>query len=366
MFKHTKLRTVLCSWAMILLVMLTFPNCSKSQEVEIEEDGPVQTRPDVTVDPFKQNEALGKGVNLGNALEAPTEGEWGMVIEEEFIQLISDAGFDAVRIPVRWNAHAMQSVPYTIADSFFERVDEVIRWALERDLKVVLNIHHYNTLFEKPQAHRERFLSIWDQIAKHYHDKPNDLIFEVLNEPHGNLSPSLWNRYLARAIEVIRVSNPYRTLVIGTAPWGGIDGLKDLSIPENERNVIVTVHYYNPFQFTHQGASWAGEQADEWVGRMWTANERQKAALGKDFDTVEEWAESHNRPIYLGEFGAYSAAPQESREIWTDYVRSAAEKRDFSWSYWEFGAGFGIYNRETNEWRDGLLEALLPESPELE
>lgn len=365
MLKQTVLRSFLCSWAVVLL-LITFSNCSNRQEIEIENDGPVQMKPEESVDPFKQNEALGKGVNLGNALEAPVEGDWGMVIEEEFIQLISDAGFDAIRIPVRWNAHAMGNAPYTIEENFIERVDKVINWALKRDLKVVLNIHHYDALFENPQAQRERFLSIWEQIAEHYHDRPNDLIFEILNEPHGNLSPSLWNLYLERAIEVIRQSNPFRTVVIGTAPWGGIDGLKDLSIPENERNVIVTVHYYNPFQFTHQGASWAGEQADVWVGTTWTATERQKAALDRDFDTIEEWAESHNRPIYLGEFGAYSAAPQESREIWTDYVRSAAEKRNFSWSYWEFGAGFGIYDRETDEWRDGLLEAMLPVSPELE
>lgn len=154
--------------------------------------------------------------------------------------------------------------------------------------------------------------------------------------------------------------------MVGTANWGGIDRLTSLNIPAQERNVIVTVHYYNPFQFTHQGASWAGEQADDWLGTTWTATESQKAALDEDLDSVKQWAERHNRPVYLGEFGAYSAAPQQSREAWTEYVRSAAEQRNFSWSYWEFGAGFGIYNRDTKEWRDGLLQALIPGSPELE
>ena len=87
--------------------------------------------------------------------------------------------------------------------------------------------------------------------------------------------------------------------------------------------------------------------------------------MDEDFDLVKEWAEQHDRPVLLGEFGAYSAAPQESREIWTDYIREAAEQRNFSWSYWEFGAGFGIYDRENSQWREGLLKALLPDSPVL-
>lgn len=351
----------------LLASFMLLPTCSHSQGVDQNQDkSPVQPEPEQPVDPFEQNQRLGRGVNLGNALEAPAEGEWGMVIEEEYIQLISDAGFDAVRIPVRWNAHAGQQAPYTINGSFFDRVDEVIGWALERNLMVVLNIHHYNALMENPEEHRQRFLAIWEQIAEHYYDTSNDLLFEILNEPHGELSATPWNQYLRDAINVIRESNPYRTLVVGTSPWGGIGGLKDLSIPEEDQNIITTVHYYNPFQFTHQGASWAGDESDEWLGTTWTATEEQKRVVNEDFDFVQRWAEEHNRPIYLGEFGAYEAAPRQSRSIWTDYIRSAAEKRNFSWSYWEFGAGFGIYNRDANKWRNGLLKALLPTSPELQ
>jgi len=343
-------------------LILIFCNTDNSNDSMIlESDHPIQTPPD----PFDLNNRLGSGINLGNALEAPAEGDWGMVIEEKFIQLISDAGFDAVRIPIRWNAHAETSPPYTIAQEFFNRVDEVIGWALERDLLIVINIHHYDELMELPHQHRDRFLALWEQIAGHYESFSEDLLFEVLNEPHDNLEPELWNELLKEAIDVIRDTNPNRTVVIGTAPWGGFGGLANLSIPENDRNLIVTVHYYNPFQFTHQGAGWVGEQADDWVGTTWTGTDGQKAAVDEDFNAVQEWAEEHNRPIHLGEFGVYSAAPIESRELWTEYVREAAEERDFSWAYWEFGAGFGVYDRDENEWRNGLLRALLPESPEL-
>lgn len=350
--------------SILVLLSLTLVFCN----TEISDDSafpvwenPIQTQQD----PFDLNNRLGRGINLGNALEAPAEGDWGMVIEENFIQLISDAGFDAVRIPIRWNAHAETSTPYTIEPVFFDRIDEVIGWALERDLLVMINIHHYDELMEHPHQHRDRFLALWEQIAGHYEAYGEELLFEVLNEPHDNLEPELWNEFLNEAIDVIRETNPNRTVVIGTAPWGGFAGLENLIIPENDRNLIVTVHYYNPFQFTHQGAGWAGDQADEWIGTTWTGTEGQLAAVDEDFNTVQKWAEEHNRPVHLGEFGAYSAAPLESRELWTEYVREAAEERDFSWAYWEFGAGFGVYDREENEWRSGLLRALLPDSPEL-
>jgi endoglucanase len=314
----------------------------------------------VPSDPFELNQAMQRGINLGNALEAPQEGDWGMVIREEYIREIAETGFDAIRIPVRWNAHADYESPYTIDPAFFNRVDEIIGWALDRDLIVMINIHHYDELMQRPHQHRQRFLAIWEQIAEHYSEYPTTLLFEILNEPHDHLTPELWNSLLAETIDIIRVSNPHRTLVIGTAPWGGFYGLEHLEVPVNDRNIIVTVHYYDPFQFTHQGAGWAGDEADEWIGTAWEGSPGEMSAIDESFNNVYEWANQHNRPIHLGEFGAYQVAPYESRILWTDYVRTAAEERNFSWAYWEFGAGFGAFDRESSQWREELLEALIP------
>ncbi len=177
-----------------------------------------------------------------------------MVIEEEFIQCIKDAGFESVRIPIRWNAYAAPSEPYKINKKKFERVDEVIGWSLDRGLAVMINIHHYNELMETPRAHRNRLSGLWKQIASHYKEYPEEVVFEVLNEPHENLTPDLWNMYLYEVIEVIRHTNTHRVIVAGTANWGGFDGLQYLEMPEDDRQMITTVHYYNPFQFTHQDA----------------------------------------------------------------------------------------------------------------
>jgi endoglucanase len=79
-----------------------------------------------------------------------------------------------------------------------------------------------------------------------------------------------------------------------------------------------------------------------------------------EFDQAAKWSKEHKRPIYLGEFGAYEKADLESRVRWTTAIVREAEKRGFSWAYWEFGASFGAYDRQQGEWREPLLKALQP------
>lgn len=301
---------------------------------------------------------MGHGVNLGNTLEAPREGEWGFKITAEHLDLIRAAGFTSVRIPIRWSAHAAETAPYAIDPAFFARIDQVTGWALERGLIVVIDIHHYEEMATTPRAHQERFLALWQQIAEHYQDAPPELLFELMNEPNGMLSAALWNELAADGIQVIRQSNPTRNIILGGVSWNAWDQLQYLSLPKDD-HLIATFHYYNPFQFTHQGAEWA-DGSDAWLGTTWTGADAEKAEVDAHFDAVSAWSDRHNIPVYLGEFGAYSKAPQPSRITWTSYIARAAEQRGFAWAYWEFGAGFGIYDRDTNRWREELLKALLP------
>lgn len=303
--------------------------------------------------------AFGRGVNLGNALEAPKEGEWGVRLEEQYFDLIQRAGFDSVRIPTRWSSHAEHSPPYRIDKEFMERVKWVVDNATRRRLFAVLNTHHYEEIFSQPDQHRERFLAMWKQIAEQFKDCPPTLSFELLNEPHGKLTADKWNKLLAEAIAVIRQSNPTRKIVVGPVGWNAVAELKTLQLPEDDQNLVVTFHYYSPFRFTHQGASWVGRQSQQWLGTKWTGTAAEKAAVRRDLDTAIRWAVEHGRPVYLGEFGAYSRADMESRARWTQFVADEAMRRKIGFAYWEFCSGFGVYDAGKRQWREPLKKALL-------
>ncbi len=241
------------SWRLLAVFWAAFGLLSSinifSQAAEDKKEGKI------SADPFFQQlkPVFGRGVNLGNALEAPKEGDWGVVLKEVYFDKIAAAGFDSVRIPVRWSTHADKSPPYQIDPKFFDRVDWAVDQALKRHLIPVLNMHHYEEIFTDPDNNSERFLAMWRQIAEHYKDYPPELAFELLNEPQDKLTAKKWNRLLSRAIGVIRPSNPTREIVVGPVGWNGIGDLPTLELPEDDRHLVVTVHYYSPFQFTHQG-----------------------------------------------------------------------------------------------------------------
>ena len=311
-------------------------------------------------DPFfeKMTARFGRGVNLGNALEAPHEGDWGVKLKEEYFKRIAEAGFNSVRIPVRWSAHADAAAPYTIDAKFFERVDWAVDQALRRKLLVVLNMHHFDGMMKDPANHRERFVALWKQIAEHFKDRPPEVAFELLNEPQDKLTAEEWNRDLAAALAVVRQSNPTRDVVIGPVHWNAISELNSLKLPDDDRHLIVTVHYYLPFHFTHQGADFVSG-AQQWLGTKWSGTLAEKQAITRDFDTALDWAVAHHRPMYLGEFGSYEKADMESRVRWTRFIADEALKRKMSIAYWEFCSGFGCYDPKRDQWIASIRNALL-------
>lgn len=324
-------------------------------------------QPSATVDPatydneyaFAQNRRLGRGINLGNALEAPNEGEWGLTLEAEHFKIIKEGGFNSVRVPIRWNAHAMTEAPYTIDEDFFQRVDWVLEQAAANDLAVILNIHHYEEIMAAPAEQKERFLAIWAQIAGRYQDAPDSVYFELLNEPNGRISSTqVWNDIAAEGIALIRVTNPERTLIVGPGNWNNVTHLRNLKLPEADRNIIVTFHFYSPFQFTHQGAEWV-QNSEPWLGTKWEGSEAEQVTLLSEMDVAVRWSEKNGRPIFMGEFGAYSKADDESRNRWTAFMVRSAEERGFSWAYWEFASGFGAYNRDKGAWNEPIYTALM-------
>jgi endoglucanase len=304
------------------------------------------------------NRKLGRGINLGNALEAPNEGEWGVRLKAEYFKAIKDAGFDTVRLPVRWSAHAGADAPYTIDPKFVARVDWAIEQALANKLNIIVNVHHYGETDSDPEKHLPRLAGLWEQIAARYRERPAGVVFELLNEPHDKLTAAKWNAAVPKLLDVVRKTNASRPVIVGGTQWNSIGGLDKLELPADDRNLIVTVHYYDPFEFTHQGAPWV-KGADKWKGRQWAGTDAEKAAITKALERAAAWGKKHDRPIFLGEFGAFGAADMESRARWTRFVAREAERLGLSWAYWEFCSGFGAYDPKTDAWRDPLKAALL-------
>lgn len=310
---------------------------------------------------FDLNEKLGRGINYGNMFEAPSETAWGNPWQDDYPEIISNLGFNHVRIPIRWEPAVRSSAvaPYTIEPAFLTRIKEVVDKTLENNLMAIVNMHHHEALYEDPAGNKARFLAQWEQISAFFKDYSEDVVFEIMNEPHGNLSPTLWNEYYQDALEVIRVDNPTRAVLIGTADYGGLGGLPQLELPEDDDHVIVTIHYYNPFPFTHQGAEWVGEHADEWVGTEWLDTDLEREVIENEFSYLKTLAAEKNIPVNIGEFGAYSKADLVSREKWTTFLGRYFEEQGWSWAYWEFSAGFGIYEPNGQTYVDELVNALI-------
>ncbi len=305
---------------------------------------------------------LHRGMNLGNMLEAPQEGEWGLRVRPEYLSLLRYAGFDFVRLPIRWNAHAEMGAPYTIDPTFLARIDQVVSWALENNLAIILDFHNYGEIMTNPPANRERFMGIWRQIAEHYRNYPPQVLFELLNEPNDWLNASTWNEYAREALAVIRASNPSRVVIIDSPEDAYYAWMNTLEVP-HDLHIMVTFHYYEPFRFTHQGADWLGIDTSSWLGTTWMGTDAEKAAIEGNFDEVAAWATRQHVRILLGEFGAFSKADMASRVRWTSFVARIAEQHGFPWAYWEMAAGFGVYDPNSSAWRPDLLHALMPGVP---
>ena len=307
---------------------------------------------------FAANQRLGRGVNFGNALDGPREGAWGLYLKEEYFVAVAEAGFETIRLPIRWAKYADVYEPYEISETILDRVEWAIDQALANDLNIIINIHHFEAIVQMPEIQIDRLVAIWKQIGERYQDYPDNVYFEILNEPHENLTNDLWNPMIPEVLAVIRASNPDRYVIVGGGDWNNISGLETLEIPADDRRIIGTFHYYSPHDFTHQGAAWSS--ANDRSAVDW-GSEADLQELQAAFDIALAWSEKENRPLFMGEFGTYSAAPMDARITWTSAVRAEAEKRGFSWTYWDFGTDFAVYNLGTKEWREPILKALIPE-----
>jgi endoglucanase len=328
-----------------------------------------------------------KGANLGNYLEAPRTQSWGRSYSLKDLDTIKSEGFDHVRIPIRWNDYAGPAPEFRIEPELYAKADFLVTNALSRGLSVLINIHHFDEFTTDPKGERPKLKALWGQIASHYNSAPEKLAFEILNEPKDAATTEVMSQVYGEVIPIIRQTNPDRTLFVGPGRWNSLDEALKLKLPENDHNLIVTVHCYDPFYFTHQGATWSGPDTAtrgivypgppkkplepaasvtnrthvvNWIKRYNTTpavdNPSGPKAFRPRMEKVRDWAKANHRPIHLGEFGAYQMADRESRVRYYRDMRKACEELGFGWAIWDWSAGFKYWTGMAPV--EGMHEAL--------
>ena len=298
------------------------------------------------VDPWEMVQRMGRGTNLGNTLEAKYEGNWAAPAQEFYFDDYKNVGYTCVRIPVRWDAHTQVDSPYTVDSTWMARVEQVADWALQRGLVTIINTHHDDWLYENFPQNLPRFESIWRQIAEHFKDKPDNLVFEIINEPYFDLSKEQVDTLNRVILKIIRQTNPTRIVII---TGGGKNSYQaPLQIdPPDDPYIMAYFHYYRPFSFTH------GDQM------TWGTTD-DKATIRANFQEVADWSVQNNIPILLGEFGVDYDKDRASLLSWYQTVVNEAVGHKFAFTVWDAGPSSNkfVYYRQKNSWDVDILNIL--------
>lgn len=271
---------------------------------------------------------------------------------------IKSAGFDFVRVVLQAFSH-MDS-QNRLDPAWLAKLDDVVREAQAAGLGVIIDEHDFDICSEDVSGCQAKLSAFWTQVAPRFATAPRNVAFELLNEPHDKLNGEVWNGMLAQLLATVRQSNPTRIVVVGPTHWNSLADLPLLELPADP-NLLVTFHYYEPFNFTHQGATWAGDWVKNQHGVTW-GSDKDRAALASDFGKVAAWSAANKRPILLGEFGAYdkSGTPMVYRSAYTAAARTEAEKRGFGWAYWQFEGDFIAWDMKNQRWVEPIRKALIP------
>lgn len=285
---------------------------------------------------------------------------------------ISHAGFKSVRMPINFGAWASYEQPYrwTSPDAL-RTADRFIDAALAEGLFVIIDLHHVEFDGKLNGADStDRLVWIWKELADRYRRvDPEKAFFELRNEPH-DIKAEDWRAQAEELIRTVRRIAPQHTLIVGFHDWNSRQALLD-SRPFADKNIIYTFHYYDPFIFTHQGATWSSPglpdlrdvpfPADKKIETPNTAKgtwieERIKNYAGEskaskmfdDLKAAQNWSEKNNVPIFVGEFGSYgNFATIEDRCRHAEVVYAALGKLDLPNAWWEWDAGFSMFDKGT-------------------
>mgnify|MGYP003575237110 CR=1 FL=1 len=315
-----------------------------------------------------------KGVNLTNWFQASSPGELQFTkFTRVDFERIQSLGCDVIRLPI--NLHAMTSgtPDYIPNPLFLEFLDEAVTWAEELGLHLILDNHTFDPAVSTPEDIGPALVKVWKNIAGHFEDRSDLIYYEVLNEPHG-ISDAAWADIQQAVIDAIRSVDEKHTIIVGPANWNSFHNLDEMPVYADE-NLIYTFHFYDPFIFTHQGASWTdpsmvplsgvpfpyaasdmpdfpGELSGTWIESAFD-NYHLEGTLNRVkslIDIAANFAASRNVPVFCGEFGVYIPNSDNSdRVIWYEGVSAYLETKGIAWTMWDYTGGFGLFEGGTDE-----------------
>lgn len=305
---------------------------------------------------FREVARLGRGINI-LGYDGIWQGATNAPFRWENLIAIRDAGFSHVRI--NFFGFKYMDSEDRLDPAVLRRLDKVIGEVLASRLIPVLDEHDSDFCQREVSKCTAKLQSFWRQIASRYAGKYPSLVFEILNEPGGQMTSDAWNALLNECLGIVRRSNP-RRFVIAAALNTDVASIEKLALPAADRNLIVTFHYYAPIEFTHQGAPWSRTFSK--LGPINWGSPADKAKVLADFRTIKAWSDRERRPIYLGEFGVYERAPPDSRRRYLSFLARNAERFGWAWAYWQFDHDFAAFDTQRQTWHRGVLDALIPGS----
>lgn len=326
--------------------------------------------------PFRRAAILQRGINLSGWFAST--GDLSQQHIETYttpadLRLIHDAGLQNVRLgidPVQFTQHGLNSPESTAALS---RLDLAIDQVLQAGLAVQITVFPRDDYKQQLSTQKgvDEFVMLWSFLAKHFARRdPERVFFELINEPEVN-DPYRWMGIQASVVDAIRKVDGVHTIVATAARYSGLDDLLILQ-PVHDNNVIYNFHFYEPYPFTHQGATWG---SSEWnyfhdIPYPATTDTLQKAMSAVQDDSARhvlflygaagwnqqtmlarlqfarDWAEEHHVPLICNEFGAYrDTAPADSRVRYIHDVRSSLEQLHIGWAMWDYRGNFGMVTR---------------------
>jgi endoglucanase len=329
-----------------------------------------------------------KGVNLTGWFQAPSpqQIQFTKYTRKDF-ESIKSLGADAIRLPINLHAMTGGSPDYILDPLFLEFLDETVTWAEELQINLILDNHTFDVTTNTDPAIGDVLVKIWKQMATHYKDRSGYIIYEVLNEPHG-IADAIWGSIQQSAIDAIRSVDNVHYIMVGGASWNSYNSLNQLP-NYTDTKLIYTFHFYDPFLFTHQGASWTNpsmvplagvpfpyRSADmpvlpasligTWIegGLNNYGNDGTVAKVKSMIDIAVNFKNTRNVPVYCGEFGVYIPNSRDAdRVYWYEVVRKYLEEKQIPWTIWDYQGGFGLFEKDSDELFDydlnvSLLQAL--------